>query len=93
MRLDIKTKVGQHVPRISIKHLTYDIIISWFPAFVSLTCYNSYLLISGTLERGTSAQVETVAMSPQPGPSHVREDPDTIEELVVVSIEDSEEDE
>ena len=30
-------KVVQHVTRISIKHLTYDIIISWFQAFVILT--------------------------------------------------------
>ena len=39
LRLDMKTKVVQHVPRINIKHLTYDIIISWFPAFVILTFF------------------------------------------------------
>ena len=34
-----------------------------------------------------------VDMSPQPGPSHVREDPEKIEELVVVDIEEFEDDE
>ena len=36
---------------------------------------------------------QPVEMSPQPGPSHVRKDPEKTEELVVVDIEEYEEDE
>ena len=51
--------------------------------------------IPGTTERVTSSQLvpPTMAMSPQPGPSHVREYQENIEELVVVSMEHFEEDE
>ena len=52
-----------------------------------------YLLISGTnAENVTSPQADPPLeeMSPQPGPSRVKENPEKIEELVVVDIEEFE---
>ena len=59
-----------------------------FASFIIYLIFFWYLLISG--ETSTQDDPPPVEMSPQRGPSRVREDPEKTEELVVVCIEEFE---